>query len=168
MMGSMMGDSMQMKLWQEMLAGDDGKLVSPLIEKQYDVVYGSWPNSYDEVVLVLDSNNELNDVALYALGLEKKEEIDEIMKAAMDGETKVEFKQTSWSYEDICKSTYGIVLNSDCCQLDKATGNYTDLCGIFALNDTETGLTDELRYLLLKCHLISQVFCSLLKREICV
>ncbi len=135
MMGSMMGDSMQMKLWQEMLAGDDGKLVSPLIEKQYDVVYGSWPNSYDEVVLVLDSNNELNDVALYALGLEKKEEIDEIMKAAMDGETKVEFKQTSWSYEDICKSTYRVVLNSDCYQLDKATGNYTDL------RDTEAGLT---------------------------
>ena len=135
MMGSMMGDSMQMKLWQEMLAGDDGKLVSPLIEKQYDVVYGSWPNSYDEVVLVLDSNNELNDVALYALGLEKKEEIDQIMKAAMDGETKVEFKQTSWSYEDICKSTYRVVLNSDCYQLDKATGNYTDL------RDTEAGLT---------------------------
>ena len=67
MMSSMMGDSMQMKLWQEMLAGDNGKKVSPLLEKQYDVVYGSWPNSYDEVVLVLDSNNELNDVALYAL-----------------------------------------------------------------------------------------------------
>ena len=54
MMSSMMGDSMQMKLWQEMLSGDDGKLVSPLLEKQYDVVYGSWPNSYDEVVLVLE------------------------------------------------------------------------------------------------------------------
>ena len=135
MMSSMMGDSMQMKLWQEMLSGDDGKLVSPLLEKQYDVVYGSWPNSYDEVVLVLDQNNELNDVALYALGLEKKEEMDKIMGAAMDGETKLDFEETSWSYEDICNTTYRVVLNSDCYQLDNSTGNYTDL------RESEAGLT---------------------------
>ncbi|MBO6116436.1 MAG: ABC transporter ATP-binding protein/permease [Ruminococcus sp.] len=135
MMSSMMGDSMQMKLWQEMLSGDDGKLVSPLLEKQYDVVYGSWPNSYDEVVLVLDQNNELNDVALYALGLEKKEEMDKIMGAAMDGETKLDFEETSWSYEDICNTTYRVVLNSDCYQLDNSTGNYTDL------RESEAGLS---------------------------
>ncbi len=135
MMSSMMGDSMQMKLWQEMLSGDDGKLVSPLLEKQYDVVYGSWPNSYDEVVLILDQNNELNDVALYALGLEKKEEMDKIMGAAMDGETKLDFEEKSWSYEDICNTTYRVVLNSDCYQLDNSTGNYTDL------RESEAGLT---------------------------
>ena len=27
-------------LWQEMLPGDDGTGISPLLEKQYDVVYG--------------------------------------------------------------------------------------------------------------------------------
>ena len=135
MMGGMMGGGMQMKLWQEMLAGDDGKKVSPLLEKQYDVVYGSWPNSYDEVVLVLDSNNELNDVALYALGLETREEIDQIMKAAMDGTTKIDFKQQSWSYEDICNRSYRVVLNSDCFKYDKSTNTYSDL------RDTEAGLT---------------------------
>ena len=135
MMGGMMGGGMQMKLWQEMLAGDNGKKVSPLLEKQYDVVYGSWPNSYDEVVLVLDSNNELNDVALYALGLETKEEIDQIMKAAMDGTTKIDFKQQSWSYEDICNRSYRVVLNSDCFKYDKSTNTYSDL------RDTEAGLT---------------------------
>ncbi|MBR6242367.1 MAG: ABC transporter ATP-binding protein, partial [Ruminococcus sp.] len=75
MMGSMMGGGMSSSIWQEMLSGEDGKPISPLLEKQYDVVYGSWPNSYDEIVLVLDKNNELNDLALYALGLESKEEI---------------------------------------------------------------------------------------------
>lgn len=135
MMGGMMGSSMQMKLWQEMLAGDNGKKVSPLLEKQYDVVYGSWPNSYDEVVLVLDKNNELNDVALYALGLETKEEIDQIMTAAMDGKTKVEFNQQQWSYEDICNRTYRVVLNSDCFKFDKSTNTYSDL------RDTEAGMT---------------------------
>lgn len=56
-----------MVLWQEMLPGDNGKLVSPLLESQYDVVYGSWPTEYNEIVLVLDENNELDDMALYAL-----------------------------------------------------------------------------------------------------
>ena len=135
MMGGMMGSSMQMKLWQEMLSGENGKKVSPLLEKQYDVVYGSWPNSFDEVVLVLDSNNELNDVALYALGLETKEEIDKIMTAAMDGETAVEFKQQAWSYEDICNQTYRVVLNSDCFKFDKNTNTYSDL------RETEAGMT---------------------------
>ena len=49
---SMGGGSMV--LWQEMLPGDDGALISPMLEDQYDLVYGSWPNDYNEVVLVLD------------------------------------------------------------------------------------------------------------------
>ena len=70
-------------LWQEMLSGDGGALVSPLLESQYDLVYGSWPNDYNEVVLVLDENNELDDMALYALGLKPQEEMDAIMQAAV-------------------------------------------------------------------------------------
>lgn len=132
---TMMGGGMSIHLWQEMLSGEDGKPISPLLEKQYDVVYGSWPNSYDEVVLVLDKNNELNDVALYSLGLETKDEITKIMNAAMDGTTLVEFEETSWSYEDICNSEYRIVLNSDCYKYDESTGTYSDL------RDTDAGLT---------------------------
>ena len=63
-----MGGS-SMNLWQELLPGDNGKPINDLLKKQYDVVYGSWPNSYDEIVLVLDENNELDDMTLYALGL---------------------------------------------------------------------------------------------------
>ena len=71
-------------LWQEMLSGDDGKLVNDLLLDQYDVIYGSWPNSYDEIVLVVDENNELDDMTLYALGLESKETMDAIMDAAVN------------------------------------------------------------------------------------
>ena len=134
MMGSMMGGGMSSSIWQEMLSGEDGKPISPLLEKQYDVVYGSWPNSYDEIVLVLDKNNELNDLALYALGLESKEEISKIMDAAMNGTILEKSGQESWSYEDICNSEYRVVLNSDCYSYDASTGLYSDL------RDTDTGL----------------------------
>ncbi|MGN1115387.1 MAG: ABC transporter ATP-binding protein, partial [Candidatus Ornithomonoglobus sp.] len=71
-------------LWQEMLPGDNGKLVSPVLEKQYDLVYGSWPTQYDEIVLVVDKNNELDDMTLYALGLKSKDDIDRIVNAALN------------------------------------------------------------------------------------
>ena len=73
-------------LWQQMLAGDDGALINPLLKGQYDLVYGSWPTAYNEIVLVLDENNELDDMTLYALGLKAKEEVDAMAQAALDKE----------------------------------------------------------------------------------
>ena len=75
-----------------------------MLEDQYDLVYGSWPNDYNEVVLVLDENNELDDMALYALGLKPQEEMDAIMQAAVD-QTEVELEDQSWSYEEICSGS---------------------------------------------------------------
>ena len=120
-------------LWQEMLPGDNGKLVSDLLEKQYDVVYGTWPTEYNEVVLVLDENNELDDMTLYALGLKSKDDIDKIMKASLNKE-EVPADLQKWTYEEICDMEFRIILNSDCYRHDPNTGLYTDL------RDTDAGL----------------------------
>ena len=125
-MGSMFSMGSSMVLWQEMLSGDNGKLVSPLLESQYDVIYGSWPTEYNEIVLVVDENNEIDDMALYALGLKSKEEIDAVMQAAMN-QTAIEVEQQKWSYEEICDMEFRIILNSSCYTLDESTGLYTDL-----------------------------------------
>ena len=139
--GLMMGSSMT--LWQEMLPGDNGRLVSSMLEKQYDVVYGSWPTEYNEIVLVLDENNEIDDMALYALGLKSKEEIDAIMEAAVN-KTQVEVEEQKWSYEEICGMEFRTILNSDCYVLDESTGLYTDLrktsAGLKYLYDNGTAL----------------------------
>ncbi len=139
MEASMMGgtssmDMMAGGLWQEMLPGEDGDPINDLLEKQYDVVYGSWPSDYDEVVLVLDDNNELDDVTLYALGLNSKETMDEIMDAAVN-KTKLDSREeSSWSYEEICDMEYRVILNSECWSYDELTDTYTDL------RETESGL----------------------------
>ena len=125
-MGSMFSMGSSMVLWQEMLSGDNGKLVSPLLESQYDVIYGSWPTEYNEIVLVVDENNEIDDMALYALGLKSKEEIDAVMQAAMN-QTAIEVEQQKWSYEEICDMEFRIILNSSCYTLDENTGLYADL-----------------------------------------
>lgn len=123
-----------MKLWQEMLPGENGAPINDLILDQYEVVHGSWPNSYDEVVLVVDQNNELDDIVLYALGLVSEGEIEDLANAAID---KVELNDrgtTKWTYEEICGREYKTILNADCYHYDEATGLYTDM------RETEAGL----------------------------
>ncbi len=119
-------------MWQQLLPGDSAP-VSDLLDKQYDIVYGAWPDEYNEIVLVLDSNNELDDLTLYALGLKPKADIDAIMDAAMNG-TELNIESRKWTYEEICSLEYKVILNSDCFKYDEVTGVYTDL------RDTDTGL----------------------------
>ncbi len=127
-MHSSMESSMGMsgQLWQEMLTGNDGAQVNDILKKQYDVIYGDWPSAYNEIMLVVDENNELDDLTLYALGLESKETIDAIKAAAFDGK-ELTNESKHWSYEEICGQEFRVVLNSDCYRRDEQTGLYTDL-----------------------------------------
>lgn len=125
--------TMRSGLWQEMLPGNNGAPINDLIINQYDMIYGSWPNSYDEILLVVDENNELDDVTLYALGLLPEENMAELIDAAMNG-TILESKEMKWSFKEICESEYRTILNADCYKLDEATGIYTDL------RETDAGL----------------------------
>ncbi len=123
MMSPMGGSSV---LWQEILSGDNGRLINPILQKQYDVIYGSWPNSYDEVVVVLNENNEIDDMTLYALGLNSREYIDALADAAIN-KTEITVQPQSWSYEQICSMPFRVILSSDCYTLDENSGLYTDL-----------------------------------------
>ncbi|MCH5192825.1 MAG: ABC transporter ATP-binding protein/permease [Oscillospiraceae bacterium] len=120
-------------LWQEMLDGNNGEIINPLLEKQYDIIYGSWPAKYDEIVLVVDENNELDDMTLYAMGLKTGEEIGSLMDATLTGK-ELPSDTTSWSYQEICSREFKVILNSDCYAYDEATGTFVDL------RDTDAGL----------------------------
>ena len=121
-MSSMMGMG-GMTLWQEMLPGKDGAPVNELITRQYELIYGAWPAGYNQVVLVVDENNELDDMTLYALGLIPEEE----MQAIANGEEPGEDWQERWTYEEICAQDYRVILPSACYSYDEATGLYSDL-----------------------------------------
>lgn len=125
-MDSMGIGMMTMNLWQEILPGRNGEPVNDVLKKQYDLVYGRWPENYKEIILVLDKNNELDDMTLYALGLEPKEHIDAIMEAAING-TEVQKSDSKWSYEEIIENEYRVILNSDSYVYDENTNLYADL-----------------------------------------
>ncbi|MBQ8687776.1 MAG: ABC transporter ATP-binding protein/permease [Ruminococcus sp.] len=133
-MGGMSMGGISAQAWQQILPGDEGEPINDLLKKQYDVVYGEWPDSYDELVLVLDENNELDDVTLYALGLQSKDVMDKIVSAAVEQESLPEKEAQSWTYEEICDMEFRTILGSDCYSYDENTGLYTDL------RETEAGL----------------------------
>jgi putative ABC transport system permease protein len=134
MLSSMSSGSMNaMSLWCEMLSGRNGEIISPLVKNQYDKIYGEWPTAYNEVVLVVNENNELEDITLYALGLKSKAEIDEQFHMMEQGQ-QIDTTKQSWSYEDICGMEFKAVRHSDCYSKDAQTGLYTDL------RLTDTGL----------------------------
>ena len=113
-------------IWQEMLPGEEGELINPLLEKQYDVLYGRWPRSFDEVVLIVNENNEISDLVLYSLGLKATDSIAENMDAIMAAEA-MDTELESWSYEEICRMSFRYVYAADKYSLDEATGEYIDL-----------------------------------------
>ena len=133
MSSSMTMPGMSTNLWCEILSGKDGKPINPVLEDQYDVIYGSWPNSYDEIVLVVDKNNELDDMTLFAMGLESHDKIEESFDIILSG-GEIDTTQKKWSYEEICAKEYRVILNGDCFTKDENTGLYVDL------RDEETGL----------------------------
>ena len=99
-------------VWQEMLPGEEDGLVNPLLYDQYDLLYGHWPESYDEAVLVVDENNEISDLVLYALGLKSNSTVTEDMQSFLTAES-VEVAQESWSYEELCKKSFRYIFPAD-------------------------------------------------------
>ncbi len=108
---SMMGSSSMMMsntdVWTELLDNEE------LLHSQYDVVAGSWPKAYNEVVLIVNENNELMDYTLYSLGLKDQKELKEKWDAIEKGETVERSEQTSYTYEDILNLSFKLLLNSD-------------------------------------------------------
>lgn len=81
-------------------------------ENQYDLVAGNWPKEYNELVIILNSNNEISDYTLYSLGLLDQDDLKKQFNNMISGE-KVEFENKTFSKEELLKLTYKLVLNTD-------------------------------------------------------
>ncbi len=134
-MSSMMSSSSMsgMTVWEEMLSAKDGGLINPVLENQYEVLWGDWPKAYNEIVLVVDENNEIDDITLYALGLRSEEEINAMFRAVQDGE-ELDATLKKWSYDELLGMDFRVVLGANCYSLNEKEGVYEDL------RDSEAGL----------------------------
>ncbi|NLL45801.1 MAG: ABC transporter ATP-binding protein/permease [Clostridiales bacterium] len=130
-------------VWQEMLPGTEGELISQTLKEQYEVIAGKWPEEFNEIVLIVNENNEISDLVLYALGLKTYDEMLDVMKKSQLGEIIDTTEARSWSYDEILGMPFKLILNSEYYQKD-ADGRYTDLsktdAGIeYLYNNAEVG-----------------------------
>lgn len=80
-----------------------------LLNSQYDLIgkNSRWPSTWNEVVLVVDSQNQVYDFSLFALGLAGE---DEVAKA-LGGNS--EFLSKKFTIDDLLSLEYKIMSNSD-------------------------------------------------------
>ena len=133
----------RMDVWEELLGGEEGEAVGGQVKSQYDLLYGRWPERYDEVILFVDRNNEISDLMLYALGLMSADHMTESLSAAMDGES-LEAEVRSWSYEELCGMDFKLLLPAEKYQYEPATGTWVDMSATdtgmdFLYNSDDTG-----------------------------
>ncbi len=121
-MSSMMSSfTTTFSVWTELI-GDD-----QLMEAQYDIITGKMPEKYNEVVLIVDGNYQINELVVYALGLKDQAAFGkEIMQALASGETIKNEALDKYSYDDILNMEFSLVLNADYFQKDDATGLWVD------------------------------------------
>ena len=85
-----------------------------LYEDQYDVKAGRWPESYNEAVLVLNSDGSISDYTLYILGIEDDSVMMRFLQEyAKNKNTKAPTGYGTYPYDTFVGLKYKIVTNSD-------------------------------------------------------
>ncbi len=108
--------------WQELINNQ------ALLEEQYEIVTGAWPKNYNEVVLIVDKNNEISDIAIQGLGLST---MDDMMESFMAMQTGEEYTPKTYEieYSEIIGKEFKLVLEPDYYSYDESTKTWIDKHG---------------------------------------
>lgn len=107
--------------WVELI-GD-----TEVISKQYDIIHGRLPVEKHEVVLMVDGNNEINELMLYALGIKDQKELSTNLMNAIANSEELQTAEDVYTFEEICDMRFKLVLNSDYMKKDAETGLWKDM-----------------------------------------
>ena len=98
-----------------------------LKESEFELLEGSWPQNYNEVVIGVDSDNNITDYALYSLGLLNQDEVVDSYNKILQGdsnEIETTKNKKSYSYEELMNSKFKLVFNCDL--FEKVNGIWID------------------------------------------
>ena len=98
------------KNFSEMVAGTGGQPISSVVTDSYDMVAGSWPTSYNEVVMVLNENNGIPVQSMYQLGFITKEQYTAAKNQLANKQDGEDF---TISYENLLQKTFYLVPSSE-------------------------------------------------------
>lgn len=96
-----------------------------MLDEQYDLIAGSWADNYNEVMLVVDENNEIDDYTLYSLGFKDPAEVKKIFKNVMAGNS-YEREETQYTYDEVLDKKFKLVLPTDLYRYNDTFGIWED------------------------------------------
>lgn len=102
--------------WSEISSNTD------LVNAQYEIVGGKWPEKANEVVVAVSENNTIIDYQLFMLGLKSSADLSSLLINSMLGNAKA-FVEQPYSLDDLLGLEYKIMTNVD--YLDKQEGSDT-------------------------------------------
>ena len=98
-----------------------------LYRSTYDLKAGSWPEKYDECVVVLSTSGRITDITLYTLGLKDPAKLDEMLDAFTAGNpSTVDEKAESFYYSDIIGVEFSLLPSSSYYTYDKEYKVWSD------------------------------------------
>ena len=118
--GMGMGMFSNSSVWNQLLGNQQ------VLDEQYDVLAGHWPENFNEVVLVADKNNEVDDYTLYSLGLKDPEEVRTLFKKMMVGESYETKKDISYTFDEILDTEFKLVMPTDMYKYNDVTSTWDD------------------------------------------
>lgn len=118
--GMGMGMFSNSSVWNQLLGNQQ------VLDEQYDVLAGHWPEKFNEVVLVADKNNEVDDYTLYSLGLKDPEEVRTLFKKMMVGESYETKKDISYTFDEILDTEFKLVMPTDMYKYNDVTSTWDD------------------------------------------
>ena len=96
----------QLNVFSPLLDNDE------LLRSQYAVVTGRMPETMDEMVVILNSRNELSDYTLYSLGIRDQSELKDQFDQLMHG-VAFETEELEFTYDDLLNMRFRLLLNTD-------------------------------------------------------
>jgi len=105
--GAFQGPGMGGGMWSELIPN------MTFLNTQYELVAGAWPQSANEVVLIISGSNRVTDLMLYSIGLRGPSELRDLRAALITGDRIPIDRGLSFGFEDILELEYRLVLPPD-------------------------------------------------------
>lgn len=90
----------------------------------YELLAGKYPEKYNEIVLILDSKNEVSDYLLYALNIKKQSELIKNLERIKNNEKIESSDKDIYEYSEFLDKEFKLLVNSDYFENDKGMWIY--------------------------------------------
>ena len=101
-----------------------------MLDSQYDVLRGRWPEKYNELVFVLSDPSVISDYLAYTVGLKDPDDLNRMIQQVMRGEEpEGELVSMEWTYDELMALQFRLVDASALYRYNEEYGVWENMSG---------------------------------------